>query len=108
MASSSAAAASSPQYTAVKQLNGHSKGVARAVFSPDGKFLASASADKTAIIWDVATGKQLHVLEGHDRGLSDIAWASSGAHVVTASDDATARVWDVALVSSVGAHLNLS
>ena len=92
------AAPASTNFSAKKALLGHSRGVARAVFSPEGDKLASASADKTAIIWDVATGRQLQVLKGHARGLSDIAWSKSGLHVITASDDATARVWDVTTV----------
>ena len=101
MAAAPTAAASAPatEFRAVKQLEGHARGVARVVFSPDGKKLASASADKTAKIWDTSTGEVLATLEGHERGLSDIAWSSSGMHVVTASDDATARVWEVESVS---------
>ena len=98
MSRSAATTATTTQYNAKRSLEGHSRGVARAVFSPDGELLASASADKTAIIWNVATGAQQQVLKGHARGLSDIAWSKSGQHVVTASDDATARVWDVSTV----------
>ena len=40
-------------------------GVNNVVFSPDGKYVATASGDNTARVWDAATGKQIFVLN-HD------------------------------------------
>ena len=37
-----------------------------AAFSPDGSRIVTASADKTARIWDAATGKEIAVLRGHE------------------------------------------
>jgi len=34
-------------------------------FSPDGTLLATASLDKTARLWDTATGKTIRTLTGH-------------------------------------------
>ena len=36
--------------------------VDQAVYSPDGKTVLTGSSDKTARLWDVATGRLLHVL----------------------------------------------
>ena len=38
-------------------------------FSHDGSRLASASRDKTVVVWDMSTLNALHVLRGHDDGL---------------------------------------
>jgi WD40 repeat protein len=38
-------------------LKGHTQGVLSVVFSPDGKTLASASADGRVKLWDVSLGK---------------------------------------------------
>ena len=40
--------------------------VTSAAFSPDGSRIVTASEDKTARIWDAATGKEIAVLRGHD------------------------------------------
>ena len=36
-----------------------------AVFSPDGKLIASAGKENRIILWEVATGQEVHRLEGH-------------------------------------------
>jgi WD40 repeat protein/tRNA A-37 threonylcarbamoyl transferase component Bud32 len=49
-----------------KTFQGHHVGhVASLCWSPDGKRLASASADRTAQIWDVATGKTVLTYQGN-------------------------------------------
>ena len=45
-------------------LRGHSDEMKDAVFSPDGRFLATAS-DDTATVWDAASGQELLTLLGH-------------------------------------------
>ncbi|MEH1863268.1 MAG: caspase family protein, partial [Nostoc sp.] len=47
------------------RLEGHSNWVYNVVFSPDGKTIASASADKTVKLWNAATGKEITTLNGH-------------------------------------------
>jgi len=63
-------------------------------FSPDGKRIVTASADKTARVWDAESGKELRKLEGHTEGALCVAFSPDGKRIVTTSVDDTARVWD--------------
>ncbi len=66
-----------------------------AAFSGDGTRVVTASFDKTARVWDAATGRELAALKGHEGPVSSAAFSGDGTRVVTASADKTARVWDV-------------
>ena len=70
-------------------------GCRSAAFSPDGKRIVTASADKTARLWDAETGKPIgEPLRGHADTVSSAAFSPDGKRIVTASDDKTARLWD--------------
>jgi WD40 repeat protein len=75
-------------------LKGHANYVTCVAFSPDGKQLASASADRTAKTWDAATGKELLTLNAHTDWVWSVAYSSDGKRLATASGDKTVKVWD--------------
>jgi len=54
----------------------------------------TASADRTALIWDVASRREIAVLKGHGGALYSAAFSKDGNRILTASGDKTARVWD--------------
>ena len=74
----------------------HRDRVLSVVWSPDGKRLASASADNTTKVWDVASGRELRPLTGHRDFVWSVAWNPDGTRLVTGSEDHTAKVWDAA------------
>jgi hypothetical protein len=76
-------------------LPGHEDFV-HAAFSPDGTRIVTASDDKTARIWDAATGDEIKVLRGHEDTVWSAAFSADGTRIVTASVDETARIWDAA------------
>jgi WD40 repeat protein/energy-coupling factor transporter ATP-binding protein EcfA2 len=75
-------------------LHGHTSDVYNAAYSPDGKLIASVSGDKTAKLWDAATGKELLTLQGHAGLVWGVAFSPDSSRVATSSFDRTIRVWD--------------
>jgi WD40 repeat protein len=76
-------------------LKGHSKGVTCLAFAPDGKTLASGSADETVILWDLAASKPKHTLKGHDGGVRCLSFTREPLEVlITGAGDGKVRTWN--------------
>lgn len=90
-------------------LQGFDDQLCRARFSPDGTRVVTVSMDKTARIWDVATGKTTVTLSGHEDRVLDAQFRADGTRIVTRALDHTARVWDAAtgnLVATIAQNEN--
>ena len=62
--------------------------------SPDDRYMASGSYDKTVVLWDVATGQRIRVLGGHEDAVHSVAWSRDGRYIVSGSADKTLLVWE--------------
>ncbi len=73
---------------------GHKGGVNAAIYSGDGRKIASGSDDETVGIWDAMPNKQLASLHGHSGPVTCLAFLTEDSHVLSGSMDATIRLWD--------------
>ena len=77
-------------------LEGHAGFVITAEFSPDGTLALSGGGDRTARLWDLATGRELRTFSGHRKPIWSVAFTPDGKHALSAGYDEGVKVWDVA------------
>jgi len=77
----------------VHTFKGHSAEVSAVSLSPNGKWAASSSSDRTVRLWNLETLKPGPVLNGHRGPVNGVAFSQDGKVVYTASYDGTIRTW---------------
>ena len=77
---------------ALPPFTGHTGPTLGLSFSEDGRRLLTYSDDKTARVFDVATGKS-RALVGHEKGLSGALFAPGGRLLLTLGSEGTVRAW---------------
>ena len=77
-------------------LEAHSNEVWHLQFSHDGRRLATASLDGTAIIWEMdreGLFQTQHFLRDHDKCIAYLAWSPDDKYLATCSNDKTVILW---------------
>lgn len=78
-------------------LKGHERPVLAATFSPDGRWLATGSVDRTVGVWDFTSRKPANakprVLDGPSSYVLDVAFTPDSKRLISLSADRALRIW---------------
>ena len=77
----------------VRTVRGHRDSLNATALSNDGRLLATASYDRTIVLWNATTGKRLRELKGHNGPVFDVAFDPRGRFLASASGDTTIKLW---------------
>jgi WD40 repeat protein len=79
---------------APKKLAGHSTCVNSIAFDHQGKYLATGSDDKTAILWNASTGSKVHTFF-HTHGVRYVLFDHRGSYFATCYGSQGVIIWDL-------------
>jgi WD40 repeat protein/serine/threonine protein kinase/Flp pilus assembly protein TadD len=80
----------------------HNGTVSVALFSPDGKWIATGGDDSIVHLWNSADRKPSPIVLSHDRAVLCLAFSPDSKYLASGSADYTAQVWNVADGTPVG------
>src|SRR6266571_1853144 len=70
----------------------HSAAVLNVAWSPDGKKIASSSADKTVHIWNATSKNPVLIYRNHSKPVTAVAWSPDGKYIAAGSWDTTIQI----------------
>lgn len=89
------ACSSAGQFECTTTLAGHSGRIFFAAFSPDDRYVASASSDGSIRVWNTATGECKHTFTGHEADVRAVAWHPNSRTLASCGNDKTIKLWSL-------------
>jgi len=79
----------------VHSYSGHSNSIYQVLWSHNGNYILASSADKSVIVWDVASGAKRFTFTGHSDVIKAAVWSPKDDEIASASYDGKVIVWDI-------------
>lgn len=80
----------------VRNISGHQSAIMDLDFSPDNKYLLTASRDRTSRVFEIGNTRKLPMLfDDHDDWVMTATFDHSGQKVITGSKDGYIRIWEL-------------
>ena len=83
-----------------QQLEGHEAAINAAVYTPDGKHVATASSDQTLRLWNAKDGSIVRTFEGHTGQVLSVAASPDGRSIVAVTEDSL-FMWRAPLLEDI-------
>ncbi|MEQ8474549.1 MAG: WD40 repeat domain-containing protein [Marinoscillum sp.] len=88
------------EYREVEEVVGHMYAINHIDFSPEGKYFATCSMDKSIKVWDASEFRLLKVIDkarhaGHATSVNKLLWMNYHNWLVSCSDDRTISIWEI-------------
>jgi WD40 repeat protein/energy-coupling factor transporter ATP-binding protein EcfA2 len=77
-------------------LSGHTDWLSDVAFSPDGRYLATASYDSSVKLWDAQTGRELRTFNDHSSVVNGLAFSPDSTRLASGGNDGFIIVRDIA------------
>lgn len=74
---------------------GHTENISDIVYSPDGRFLASAGEDKKIIVWNVQTGREIFQVSNLKEAGIRIAFCGGNQYLISSSYERELVLWNI-------------
>ncbi|HYB02721.1 MAG TPA: hypothetical protein VED37_21010, partial [Ktedonobacteraceae bacterium] len=76
--------------------HGHTDRITSVAWSPEGKYIASGSLDKTVQVWasNPAEHIQPYIYHGHTAAVQTVTWSPDSSRIASGATDKTVQVWD--------------